>query len=179
MTLFTLCQRERRMLEWFITQTVSAQQLCRAYALLWLDDGETVQEVAERLSTTRQTVYNWVIRFQARSNLDIFARLSDGERSGRPRTAHGIIDPLIDKVIDCDPRKFGYNSTGWTASLLQQYLEKVHRISVSRKSISFAIDRLGIAWKLPRYVLSRQDPFWRQAKGGLKRASGRMIAPLY
>jgi len=172
MTFFTLCYKERKLLELFATQTTDAQQLCRAYTLLWLDDGETVQEISERLSITRQTVYNWIARFQERSELDITARLSDGERSGRPRTALGIIDPLIDKVIDCDPRKFGYNSTVWTASLLQYHLEKVHQISVSCKSISFAIDRLGIAWKLPRYVLSRQDPFWRQAKGGLKRASG-------
>jgi transposase len=166
MTIFTLSRMERFALEEIATCTDNAQEFCRANALLWLDDGESTQEVAERLHVSRQTVYNWVIRFQMRSALDMRTRLLDAERSGRPRSALGIIDPIIDKVIDQDPRNFGYRSTVWTAPLLKQYLLDIHQVSVSRQSVSLAIKRLQIRWKRPRYQLGRRSETWHQAKGG-------------
>jgi transposase len=112
-----LSRRERAKMQDLIAQPHDARQTLRAYALLWLDDGESVPEVAQRLGVTRQTVYNWASRFQARTNLDLALRLSDAPRCGRPCTATGIIDPLIDSIIERDPREFDYRSTVWTASL--------------------------------------------------------------
>jgi transposase len=166
MTAFALSIRERAALEEIAANTKNAQEHYRANALLWLDDGESVQEIAERLRVSRQTVYNWAIRFQMYSNLDITPRLLDGERSGRPRTAQGIIDPLIGQVIDQDPREFGYKSTVWTALLLKEYLLSFHQIEVSRPSVSLALERLRIRWKRPRHQLARRPHSWRQAKGG-------------
>jgi transposase len=96
--------------------------------------------------------------------------LSDAPRSGRPPTALGIIDPLIDAVIDDDPRDHGYRATVWTAHLLQRYLQETHRIETSRKSVGRAIARLGIRWKRPRHRLGLRPDTWRQSKGGSKTA---------
>jgi transposase len=166
MTLITLSPQELIELEWRIAHPALAKDVCRAQALLWLDEGETVQEVADRLDVTRQTVYNWATRFQARYDLTVEQRLADAQRSGRPRIAHGIIDPLIEAVIEQQPREFGYRSTVWTAPLLCHYLKKEHRIEVSDKSVSLAIARLDIRWKRPRYQLALRSATWRQAKGG-------------
>lgn len=95
MTLFALSYRERVALGGLAAHTEDAKVFCRANALLWLDARESAEEVAERLRVSRQTVYNWAIRFQRRGELDISARVADGPRRGRPRTAHGIIDPLF------------------------------------------------------------------------------------
>jgi transposase len=144
--------------------------LCRAQALLWIEDGESVYEVAEILNVSRQTIYNWIKRFQERSCFKIYKRILDAPRSGRPSTALGVIDPIIDEIIESDPRTLGYYATNWTGSLLQNYLNKFHDIDVSRKSISLAIARLGIHWKRPRYVLALKSAVWRQQKGGSKEA---------
>jgi transposase len=133
---------------------------------LWLDEGETVEEVAQRLLVSRQTVYNWLLRFRQRSDQDLRTRLQDAPRQGRPPTALGVIDPLLEEVIDSDPRLHGYRHTVWTATLLQNYLRKAHGIVVCRKSISLAIARLAIRWKRPRHVLGQRPDTWRQAKGG-------------
>jgi transposase len=133
---------------------------------LWLDAGETVEEVAQHLLVSRQTVYNWLLRFRQRSDPDVRARLQDAPRGGRPPTALGIIDPLLEEVIDTDPRAYGYRHTVWTAALLRQHLRQAHGITVCRKSISLAIARLGIRWKRPRHVLGQRLATWRQAKGG-------------
>jgi transposase len=161
-----LSDRLRGELEDLVTHTPLAKERSRAQALLWLADGESVEQVAELLQVSRQTVYNWTDRFQQREGLDLRARLLDAPRSGRPPTALGIIDPLIEAVIDQDPRKSGYHSTVWTAALLIHHLKRVHGIEVSRKSISSAMDRLRIRWKRPRHQLALRPETWRQSKGG-------------
>jgi transposase len=166
MTLFELNLRERAALEALTLRTDNAKLLRRAQALLWLDDGEAAQEAAERLSVSRQSVYNWATRFQLRNGLDIARRVADGLRSGRPPTAYGIIDPLISEMIDLDPRELGYRSTVWTAPLLAQYLLKEHSIKVCSDSVSLALRRLRIRWKRPRHHLALRPSTWRQAKGG-------------
>ena len=167
MTLFALSYRERVALGGLAAHTEDAKVFCRANALLWLDDGESAEEVAERLRVSRQTVYNWAIRFQRRGEFDISARVADGPRRGRPRTAHGIIDPLIEEALDQNPEDFGYNSTIWTAPLLAHYLLQACGIEVSCDSVSLAIRRLRIRWKRPRHHLTLCPDTWRQAKGGL------------
>jgi transposase len=138
----------------------------RARALLWLDLGDDVDEIAERSGVVRQTVYYWVATFRARAGSDIISRLSDAPRSGRPRTALGIIDPLIDVVIDTDPQQLGYRATTWTAPLLVCYLADVHALAVSEPSVKLALRRLGIRWKRPRHQLALRPATWRQSKGG-------------
>src|SRR5215813_15355753 len=170
MTLITLSYREYKALENLVVRTKNAVHLRRAQALLWLDAGEPVPEVAARLRVSRRTIYNWVARFRGGPALDLTTRLSDGARPGRPRTAQGIIEPPILEVIDRDPRDLGYRSTVWTAPLLRQHLQEVHHLVVSRPSVSFAIDRLGLRWKRPRHDLARRATTWRQAKGGSKAA---------
>lgn len=164
-------------LEILLKTTDDVRQLQRAQALLWLNEGESVAEIAERLRVDRRTVYNWLSRFEQRKDHPVDTRLADGLRSGRPLTAKGLIDPWIDLVIDSDPRDFGYRSTFWTAPLLQTYLHEEHQIVVSQKSVMRALDRLEITWKRPRHRLALRAAHWRQAKGGLNIASGKTRAP--
>ena len=166
MTHFELSRKEQKELEWLIAHTHDARLLQRAQAILWFVMGESVDAIALRLLVSRQSVYNWFERFQERDSLPLATRLADAERSGRARTAHGIIDPLIDAVIDTDPRELGYRSTVWTAELLRAYLSEEHQIMGSSKSVSFAIARLQIRWKRPRHRLALRPETWRQAKGG-------------
>jgi len=166
MTNLSLSYTERGLLENIASITRDPRTLRRTQAILWLDEGQSVEDAAELLRVSRQTIYNWVERFQSRTDLDLLGRLSDAQRSGRPPTAVGVIDPLIDAIIDQDPRELGYRSTVWTAGLLVEYLWDVQRIEVSERSVSYALGRLRIRWKRPRYDLARRSSSWRQAKGG-------------
>jgi transposase len=130
------------------------------------DDGAPFPEIADQLGVSRQTVYNWVERFLAREGSDLFTRLADAERSGRPKTALGIIDPLIEAIMDTDPRTLGYRATVWTAPLLVHYLAHEHHLEISRQSVRLAMERLEIRWKRPRHTLALRPATWRQAKGG-------------
>ena len=166
MTPLRLSAREREGLQDLLAHGSFAKAACRVQALLWLAAGQPAERIAEVLGVSRRTVYYWAQRFQERSDLDLAARLADAPRSGRPPTALGVIDPLIAEVIDRDPRDLGYQSTGWTNRLLRRYLRKAHHLSVSRKSVSLALERLGIRWKRPRHQLALRPQTWRQSKGG-------------
>lgn len=166
MPLITLNPQERKRLEALAVRTSHAQELRRAQALLWLDSGEGGSAVATRLRVTRQTIDNWVQHFQLRREQDLPGRLAPAPRRGRPRTAHGLIDPLILEVIERDPRKLGYRSTIWTAPWLRYDLETPHHRRVSSKRVSLAVARLGLRWKRPRHDVARRPATWRHAKGG-------------
>lgn len=170
--LIELSAKQRIELEQLLARHADSRLYQRSLALILLDDGQSVEEVASALSVSRQSIYNWASRFQQRSSLSVAKRLTDGARSGRPITVKGIIDPLIDSVIDSDPRDYGYNSTVWTAHLLRRYLSEQHQQEASLRSIGYSLVRLRISWKRPRHTLARRDVHWRQAQGGLKRASG-------
>jgi transposase len=166
MARLSLSRRQRGELEHIASRAPLAKERSRARALLWLAEGSDVVDVAELLDVSRQTIYNWLSRFQGRADSDLRARLLDAPRLGRPRAAGGTVDELIAAVIDGDPRPLGYHATVWTAPLLSQYLRDHHGIEVSDKTVSRAIDRLGIIWKRPRHELALRPKTWRQSKGG-------------
>src|SRR5437588_376568 len=177
MALVDVRPTDRALLEQLADRTAQATELRRALALLWLADGDDAQEVADRLRVSRQTVYNWVQRFQSRSGAPLDERLADGARGGRPPTAQGIIDPLLEAVCEDDPRDWGYQATVWTAPLLQQFLHDAHGLEVSAQSVRLAIARLEVVWKRPRHRLAHRPETWRQAKGGSSAACGAAYAP--
>jgi transposase len=167
---FPLTRAERDSLERLVATTDQGRLLRRAEALLWLAEQESITAIARRLRVSRQTIYHWATHFRQRSG-SVTERLTDAAHTGRPARLAGRIDPIIDELIDQDPRDYGYAATVWTAPLLRRYLEAEHGVTASEQSVRLAIDRLGLRWKRPRYQLSRRSPTWRQAKGGSNGAS--------
>jgi transposase len=166
MALVSFSPRQRLELEYLASHNPVAQERCRAQALLWLEEGESAEQVAEALRVSRRTIYHWVDRLDDRDGLNLKQRLADAPRPGRPRTGDGGVDSWIAEVIDSDPRALDYHQTVWTAPLLVRYLHDHHEVEVSRKTVSRAIARLSIRWKRPRHHLGRRPETWRQSKGG-------------
>ena len=141
MTLTTRSDKESQ--RWLaIAQTApDPKVLQRAPALLWLRAGEDATEVAQRLFGTPRTVYRWLNRLQQQPHLALSARLDDSPRSGCPRLAGGVIDPLLAQLLEEDPRQRGSRSTVWTAALLRHALRASHRIEVAQRSVRRALAR--------------------------------------
>lgn len=143
MALLALNAQERRVLEEIVTSAALTNEVRRAQALLWLDDGESPQAVAKRLQVSRQTIHNWVARFKhKRGTPEISACLVDRKRSGRPGVFPRIIDPLLKPVLEQEPLEYGYQAHRWTPTLLMHYLRDVHQVTVCTTSVSLALNRL-------------------------------------
>jgi hypothetical protein len=158
MSLLALSSQEREVLAELVMPSVLTNEVRRAQALLWLDEGESPQAVAERLHVSRQTVYNWATRFKSRRGAtEIPERLADDKRSGRPGTFPPIIDPLIKIVLGQEPLEFGYESHQWTPTLLMHYLRDVHHLAVCRASVSLALRRLRGGWAMVKTPINVQS----------------------
>ena len=142
--LLALSLQEREALQALLTPLALTNVVRRAQALLWLDAGQGPETVAARLGVSRQTVYNWATRFkERRGQCDVPTRLADDKRSGRGKTTAHLIDPLIEAVLPRDPHEFGYCAPRWTPTILERYLRTVAHITVCRRSVSLALQRLG------------------------------------
>jgi transposase len=135
----------------------------RALALLDLDRGEPVTGIARRYGVSRETVYQWAARL-GRGGPPA-GRLRDAPRSGRPAAKRRAAEELLRAALPTDPRRYGYRHPAWTAPLLRRHLRR-RGVEASEATVRRALRRLDYRWKRPRFVLSRRDPHWRQAKGG-------------
>lgn len=161
-----ITEQERVQLQNVVFTTASAREYARAQALLWLAEGLRIRDVAELLSVSRQTIFNWRTRFAERRGRPIGERLRDAPRPGRPAMAGAHLDDLLAEALAEDPHALGYRARTWTAPLLCDHLRERHQITVSRKTVSRSLERIDIRWKRPRHALANRPETWRQAKGG-------------
>jgi transposase len=152
-------------LEHAARRSTDARETRRALALLDLADGQKPNQVAARYRVGRSTVYEWVARWNdnQRPKAD---RLRDAERSGRPPEQRDAVAEALGKLMPTVPTDHGYRHPAWTTPLLVAHLAREYELDVSETTVRRALHGLGYRWKRPRFVLSRRDPNWRQAKGG-------------
>jgi transposase len=165
MALVQLTARDREALGHAARHSSDARETRRALALLDLADGQKPGPVAARYRVSRSTVYEWAARWNdaATPKAD---RLRDADRSGRPPEQRDAVAEQLAALMPSAPTDHGYRHPAWTVPLLVAHLAREHRLASSETTVRRALHELGYRWKRPRFVLSRRDPNWRQAKGG-------------
>jgi transposase len=139
----------------------------RVQAILLVAQGRTVQDAAEIAGVKPWAVYAWVRTYLLTHDPD---SLQDAPRSGRPRAAPAITDERITREFRRDPMRLGYNSTGWTVSLLADHLRQKYASGLSVRTLRRRMHALGLCWKRPRYTYANKDPNRAQKKGALSAA---------
>jgi transposase len=169
MVALRLNARDREALSEKARSNADARETRRALALLDLDAGESPTRVAERYRVGRSTVYEWAARWHdtARPRAD---RLRDAARPGRPPDTRDAAEEMLAELMPTAPTAHGYRHPAWTTPLLVAHLRR-EGVEASDTTVRRALHRLGYRWKRPRFVLSRRDPHWRQAKGGSRPGS--------
>jgi transposase len=122
----------------------------RLSAILALDEGDPVSEVAERLGVTRQTVYNWARTFEAGGGV---MALEDRYGGGRPSLWTPELEALLLAALQQRPDQLGYPGPNWTIPLLQGHLERCGGQRLSDDTIRRQMRRMDYVWKRSRYVL--------------------------
>jgi transposase len=140
----------------------------RVQAVLLVARGRTVPEVAEMTGVKPWAVYAWIRAYLQAHDPD---SLQDAPRSGRPRAAPAITDRRIEQEFRRDPMRLGYNSTGWTVTLLANHLRRKYGNGMSVRTLRRRMHDVGLCWKRPRYTYANKDPNRAQKKGGLSGGS--------
>jgi transposase len=148
-----LNSRQRQQLRAQARHGKDARIVRRAVALLELDQGRPIAQIAATLGVTRQTLYNWVARFEGEGGP---SALQDRDGRGRPTVWTERVQWLLEWSMAQPPETLGYASVEWTTNLLRQHLARV-AVDVSDTTLREQLHRLGYVWKRPRYVL-QSDP---------------------
>jgi transposase len=150
MSIVQLTSSQRRKLRDQLRRAEDASYYRRLLALLELDRGKSVAEVAEVLRVTRQAVYNWARAFAACPDP---ASLDDHYGVGRPSAWTEELQALLLASLGQRPDELGYAGVNWTVPLLQEHLYRCGGRWLSDDTIRRQLDRLGYVWKRFRHVL--------------------------
>jgi len=131
----------------------------RAMGLRLLHQGQSPKEVAEVMSVSQPTVYDWHRRWQ-RGGLD---ELANRSKSGRPRKADHAYVELLEQVVEQDPQELGYTFTIWTADRLRLHMESKTGILLGQTQFRALLKEQDFVYRRPKHDLTDlQDPQARQ-----------------
>jgi transposase len=147
---FVLTRSQRYQLRQQLKHTQDAALYRRTLALLELDKGKPLAQIARSLGVTRQSIYNWVDVYTLA--YDPLA-LVDAERSGRPAVWTPELQELLEKLLHESPTAWDYPAVNWTVPLLRQQLATWDGRWLSEDSIRRRLHEMGYVWKRKRYVL--------------------------
>ena len=126
----------------------------RTLALLELDRGSAVTEVAIRLGVSRRTVHGWIATYR---HHPVPGSLVTHHSTGRPPEWDEDAQAILRASLDQPPDHFGYRATAWTIPLLQSHLAHWGLSGFCDATVRRQLHALGYVWKRPRYVLD-PDP---------------------
>ena len=127
----------------------------RAQAVLLLDEGHSVSEVARLWQTARHCIQSWRDRFLASG----IPSLVDKPHTGRPCKLGPDDLAWLENVLSKSPKDYGFLSTNWTVIDLTELLAQQRKKRVSKDTVHRALLKLGFRYRRPRLDLTyRQDP---------------------
>ena len=147
---YTLTAEQLSDLEQAINRSPYPEVRQRAIAIRLLHLGQSLEQVAQAVMVTSNTVYAWHKRWRAEG----IAGLRDGHRTGRPAKADQAYLQELERVLELDPRTLGLPFTIWTLNRLRLYLAEQTDILLSYTRFRSLMHRQGYRWKEPKHDLS-------------------------
>lgn len=146
--------RQRQHLRRQLHTVAEARVYRRALAILEVAQGRPLAHVAQSLSVSRQSLYNWVARYQQSYDPAV---LRDHRGGGRPSSWTPHLQTVLTESLTQPPDHWGYQAANWTVPLLIEHLVATSGQRLSDSTLRQQLGRLGYVWKRPRYVLA-PDP---------------------
>ncbi len=116
---FHLTPQQRFQLRRLLRTTDDLGAYRRTLALLQLDRGDTVTDVAAILGVSRRTVDRWIGGYW---DHPVPRSLTTHHSTGRPSEWDEDARAILSGTLHQPPDHFGYQATGWTVPLLQTHL---------------------------------------------------------
>jgi len=130
----------------------------RISALLALAQGDSVAQVAQTLSISRQALYNWLKAFILYGVDSLVYHRSPGRR---PRLTKTQKKRLV-QLIKAGPLEAGYLTACWTSLLVQQLILREFGVLYSRHYVCELLHHLGFSFQKARFVSDHLDEQARQ-----------------
>jgi transposase len=132
----------------------SGRVASRMFAIANVLDGLSREDAATHAGMERQSLRDWVHRFNAEG----VTGLADLPRKGRPRRMHEGIEKAFCERVDKGPDAETDKLVRWRRADLQAWLKSEHTISYHERSIGKILKRLGYSHVSTRPVHPENDP---------------------
>lgn len=144
------------------SRTAQARTVQRALIVFLSRQGDTVEEIAEKLVVCPATVRVWLTRF----NREGVAGLADRSRSGRPATYDAATVGEVVAASLTDPRTLELPFAAWTLDRLAVYLNEDRAIAIKRSRIAEVLAAEGLRWRAQEtWFGERPDPAFAAKRG--------------
>src|SRR5512145_754864 len=132
----------------------------RAMGLRLLQEGKAPKEVAELLSVSQPTVYDWHHRWQQQG----IEGLANRPKSGRPVKANQTYVEVLEQLVEQDPQELGYAFSIWTTERLRLHLKVKTGIELKPTQFRALLKEHDFVYRRPKHdITNLQDPTARQA----------------
>lgn len=140
----------------------SLRLIKRIHALLAIAEGMAVSEVAQMLTLGEQTVRDYLNKFLWRGMASLVYQRPPGRPSKLTKTQRQELITLI----TAGPQASGYPSGCWSATMLQDLLQRHFGVEYHPHYICTLLDNLGFSYQKARFVSDHLDEAkrleWRQ-----------------
>lgn len=126
----------------------------RAQAVMLVEDGQTLTQVAQIFHTSAYRVSVWRARYEAEGR----EGLADRPRRGRAPKFGDEDRAWLRMALDQGPQTYGLPVTTWSIRDLQRVLQQERGLEVSIYTIHRELHAMGYRYRRPRHDLThRQD----------------------
>lgn len=143
----------RRRLQTIVRTDRDGNYRRRANAILLLNAGEGVSEVARSLCAARSTIQDWRGRYEQYGE----AGLVPEPRGPKPSTVTEEIGSHIFMLVEQEPSAYGYLRSRWTTEMLAQQVHEDLAIVIHASTVRRLLPKLGIVWNRARPTLCIKD----------------------
>jgi transposase len=130
----------------------------RVRAVEAVERGLPIGQVADTFNVDRTTLFRWLRRF--RTNGDDGLQRQIG--SGRPRLLEDLEEKDLRWIVTCPASDFGYETDLWTVGRLQQVIEEVLEVTVSKDTVWRRLRDAGLTYQKPERQYFEVDEKARQ-----------------
>jgi transposase len=127
----------------------------RLRAVAMLEQGKSVDLIAEILGVGRSTIFEWQAKYRSGG----LAALNTKFASGRPaKLSDRQMVQLYSLIVGKDPRQYSLGFALWTREMVAELIHRQFGIQVSLVTVSRILKRLGMSPQRPVYRAYQADP---------------------
>lgn len=146
---YQLTDEEVEILEQAIRHDERPEVRQRATAIRMLHLGNHPGQVANVLTVSLPTLYNWHARWREEG----LEGLANRPKSGRPRKADEAYCRVLEEAIAKEPPELGYGFTIWTVKRLRDHLEKETGVDLSESRLRVLLKEKDYRYRRPKHDL--------------------------
>jgi len=132
----------------------SWREVRRITALLWVGQGNAVEDAAETVGVHEQTLYRWLKAFLTHG----LESLKYGTSSGRPAKLTKTQRRHLKEVILKGPLAAGFEVGCWNTLMIQEYIEREWKVVYNRRYLSALLHELGLSYQKGCFESDHLDP---------------------